>query len=91
MTTPLHALYHHAWKERDTEYWMLDDDLALDYRTTMNHAEKQEKYVRERLEGHDKAEFEKLIDNMRWMYELEAEMMFNRGVAVGLRLGGLSL
>lgn len=89
MYTPLTALYAYATKCRDLTHWLVNEDIAEEYRDAKTYAREQRAALSARLGAEELALYRKFLDNADEAHQLECEMLFCQGVAIGLRLGAM--
>lgn len=91
MYTPLEALYTYATERGDLTHWLPNQDIVDTYHCAVEHACKQTEQIQSGLSAEHAALFQKLMDNLNDTRQLETEMLFYQGLAMGLQLGALSL
>lgn len=91
MISMLDALYRCAAEQEDLTHWLANSDLIREYREMSAHARELEETLTTSLPEPGRTEFGKFVDNVTEQEELERQMLFCQGLAMGLRLGMLVL
>lgn len=89
MNTPQHALYTYACGRPDLTHWLMNEDIARLYQESLQYTKHQQTRLLETLLPEDAAVFQKFLDNATDARQLESEMFFYQGLAMGLQLGAM--
>lgn len=89
MKTVFDVLFAYGCQKDDLTHWLVNEDIAEEYRDAKAYAREQRAALSARLGAEDLALYRKFLNNADEAHQLECEMLFCQGLAVGLRLGAM--
>ncbi len=89
MTTIIEALYNWAASRPNTTRWLHDEDIVAEYESNGQFMGMAEATLLKTLSSEDLDVFDRYIENRNMREELQNEMIFAQGVAIGVYLGTL--
>lgn len=90
MSTLLNTLYEYALGRPNLTRW-LPEDTAEEYGFALRCSGEQSEELLQTLAGAEHTLLERFLKNAQTCHEAEREMLFCQGLAMGLRLGALSV
>lgn len=91
MIPEIRALYGAASTQTDMARWLGDKDMIQDYKDTMRFLSKDADHLLSVLSGQDREMFQRYMENRACQLDLECQMQFAMGFAMGLRTGALCI
>ena len=89
MIPEIGALYNQALKRPDLSWWLGDKDFIKDYKDILRFLSDEQEQLTSALSGHELEVFQRYMENQDCKTDLEGQMQFSQGFAIGLRLGSL--
>ena len=91
MKTPLSTLYSYACQKDDLIHWLHNEDIVETYSQAKTYALEQQSKLFSCLTSETLTLYQKFLTNSDEAHQLECEMLFYQGLAMGLQLGTLPL